>query len=173
MCRPVFVEPPADGAPVLELTQAWHPIMANLNSGRGTDFIPNDTTIGGPPSSTEYSSKAAVGSHLKYVRRWRGLRYSLVCFVRAKRGAPPAAGAAALSGARARAGEATSATLVLTGPNMGGKSTLLRQLSLATIMAQLGCYVPAASCVMSPVRPRRWRRGGAPVDPCRALCPAT
>ncbi|KAK6273407.1 hypothetical protein POUND7_010490 [Theobroma cacao] len=39
--------------------------------------------------------------------------------------------------------------LLLTGPNMGGKSTLLRATCLAVILAQLGSYVPCETCVLS------------------------
>ena len=45
----------------------------------------------------------------------------------------------------------TQAILLLTGPNMGGKSTYLRQAALTVIMAQMGSFVPARSCRLSVV----------------------
>ncbi|XP_074846119.1 DNA mismatch repair protein Msh6 [Carettochelys insculpta] len=41
--------------------------------------------------------------------------------------------------------------VLVTGPNMGGKSTLMRQAGLLVVLAQLGCYVPAETCRLTPI----------------------
>ncbi|KUK44185.1 MAG: DNA mismatch repair protein MutS [Methanothrix sp.] len=41
--------------------------------------------------------------------------------------------------------------LILTGPNMAGKSTYMRQIALAVILAQMGSFVPASFASISPV----------------------
>ena len=51
--------------------------------------------------------------------------------------------------------------LLVTGANMGGKSTILRQVCVNVIMAQMGCFVPAKSCYISTPVDRIFTRIGA------------
>lgn len=57
----------------------------------------------------------------------------------------------------------TDRLLVITGPNMGGKSTILRQAALIQILGQIGSFVPATSARL-PVIDRVWTRVGASDD---------
>lgn len=48
-------------------------------------------------------------------------------------------------------GEGTPSFALITGPNMAGKSTFLRQTALIAILAQIGSFVPASSVSLDPV----------------------
>jgi DNA mismatch repair protein MutS len=53
--------------------------------------------------------------------------------------------------------------LLITGPNMGGKSTFMRQVALITLLAYVGSYVPATSATLGPID-RIFTRIGASDD---------
>ena len=53
--------------------------------------------------------------------------------------------------------------LLITGPNMAGKSTYMRQFAITVIMAQIGCFVPAKEAIM-PVFDAIYTRIGASDD---------
>ena len=86
---------------------------------------------------------------------------------------PPSGGRAGAGARQARASSPTTAIWVpagslwlLTGPNMAGKSTFLRQNALIAIMAQMGSFVPAAAAHIGVVD-RLFSRVGAADDLAR------
>ena len=56
-----------------------------------------------------------------------------------------------------------SRLMLITGPNMGGKSTYMRQTALITILAFAGCFVPASAATLGPID-RIFTRVGASDD---------
>ncbi len=57
--------------------------------------------------------------------------------------------------------DAKTRLLVITGPNMGGKSTFMRQVALIVLLAAMGSYVPATACRLGPIDAIHTRIGAA------------
>ncbi len=57
--------------------------------------------------------------------------------------------------------DAKTRLLIVTGPNMGGKSTFMRQVALIVLLASIGSFVPAAACRLGPIDAIHTRIGAA------------
>ena len=57
--------------------------------------------------------------------------------------------------------DAKTRMVVLTGPNMGGKSTWMRQVALTVLLASIGSFVPATACRLGPIDAIHTRIGAA------------
>jgi DNA mismatch repair protein MutS len=57
--------------------------------------------------------------------------------------------------------DARTKMLVVTGPNMGGKSTFMRQVALIVLLASMGSFVPAQACRLGPIDAIHTRIGAA------------
>ncbi|PTM97531.1 DNA mismatch repair protein MutS [Mycoplana dimorpha] len=86
--------------------------------------------------------------------------------LRRQAGNPFVANSCDLSPTGGKGARGDGAIWLLTGPNMGGKSTFLRQNALIAILAQMGCYVPAESAHIGIVD-RLFSRVGASDDLAR------
>jgi DNA mismatch repair protein MutS len=109
-----YVRPKVDGSEALEIEDGRHPVVEALLDGGPAAFVPNDVHV---------VSRAELE--------------------RAKAARPDGAAPAPPGAPGEWPAGKTGSLLVVTGPNMAGKSTVMRQAALVTLLAQMGSFVPA------------------------------
>lgn len=109
-----------------------HPVIEDLmmKNNRGKTFIPNDICMGGCGSECEEKEKEECGKEKEEE-----------CEEKEEK----------KTNTESKGNNTTTRSYILTGPNMGGKTTYLRSVALCVILAQMGCYVPATRATIGVV----------------------
>ncbi len=132
-CRPRLVEEPC-----LAIEGGRHPVVESALAARGERFVANDCYLNMSPVSRNSAQAELVEAPSDGDFR----------------------GGPSTSSGRAELGARKSRLWLVGGPNMGGKSTFLRQNALIVLLAQAGGFVPATSATIGLVD-RLFSRVGA------------
>jgi DNA mismatch repair ATPase MutS len=116
----MFVRPQLTDDGPIAIMEGRHPLVEQMQD---TVYQPNDTFLASALAQSEDLHLAVVSSEGYQCCRKHCCARVIIAAVTAD----------------------CSSFCLLGGPNMSGKSTCLRQVALITILAQVGCYVPAKS----------------------------
>mmetsp|Transcript_3249 Transcript_3249/g.10000 ORF Transcript_3249/g.10000 Transcript_3249/m.10000 type:complete len:1280 (-) Transcript_3249:19-3858(-) len=135
--------------PTLHVRAGRHPLVEELRKSSGKAFVPNDTFLGG----RWVESSALAGAS--------GEAGRVSCRMPLENGRATIQSAHdAVTSSRDREASARFPHVaVLMGPNMGGKSCYCRQVGILVILAQIGSFVPAEECILTPMRSLATRMG--------------